>query len=176
MRSFILRAATIAVAALTAACSTTDSTAPRTTPASARRSVSAAAPSDATISRLIDRYVWVSCANGGAGETIHVTGDLRYDVHTTQDATGVIHFNVKSNTSGLTGVGTTSGTFFRGMMAEHINSSAADYLNEDVRITDMIRFVAPGSGLAYALTASSHFIIDQGTYVLWDETWNEVCR
>ena len=24
--------------------------------------------------------------------------------------------------------------------------------------------------------ASNHFILDQGTYVLWDQTWNEVCR
>jgi hypothetical protein len=105
-----------------------------------------------------------------------VTGKLRYDVHTAQDGNGVIHLSIKSNTSDLTGVGMSSGTFFRGTMAEHINSKAEDYLNEDVRTTDMIRFVAPGSGSAYALQVTSHFIVDQGTYVLWDETWNEVCR
>jgi len=176
MRSIFFRGIATAIVALTAACSTSDSVAPRTTPASARHSVSAAAPSNASISRSIDQYVWVSCANDGAGESIHVTGDLRYNVQTNQDATGVIHFNVKSSTSGLTGVGSTSGTLYRGMMAEHINSRALDYLNEDVRIADMIRFVAPGSGAAYSLTATSHFIVDQGNYVLWDETWNEVCR
>lgn len=176
MRSIILRGVATAIVAFTAACNTADSVAPRTTPASARRSVSAAAPADANLSRQIDRYVWVSCANGGAGEAIHVTGDLRYDVHRTQDATGVIHLNIKSGTSGLTGVGTTSGTSFRGMMTEHVDSRALDNLNEDVRTSDMIRFIAPGSGLAYALVATSHFIVDQGNYVLWDETWNEVCR
>src|SRR5262245_11334045 len=116
MRSIVLRGLATAIVALAAACSTADSVAPRMTTASARRSASARAPENANISRQVDRFVWVSCANGGAGEAIHVTGDLRYDVHQTVDATGVIHYNVKSNTSGLTGVGTTSGTFYRGSL------------------------------------------------------------
>jgi hypothetical protein len=73
-------------------------------------------------------------------------------------------------------VGLTSGTFFRGLMTERITSRAEDYLNEDVRTADMIRFIAPGSGDSYSLMVSSHFIVDQGNYVLWDQTWNEVCR
>ena len=97
-------------------------------------------------------------------------------MHSTKDASGVFHLNFKSATSDLTAVGLTSGTFFRGQMTEHITSRAEDYLNEDVRIADMIRFVATGSGDSYSLIASSHFIVDQGNYVLWDQTWNEVCR
>ena len=124
----------------------------------------------------IDQNVWVSCANGGAGEAVRVTGDLRYDVHRTLDSSGVSHLNIKSNTSGLTAVGLTSGTFFRGLMAEHVNSRAEDDLNMDVRTADVIRFVATGSRDAYSLMVSSHFIVDQGSYVLWDQTWEEVCR
>ena len=176
MRSIIFRVVVAATAALTAACSSTDSVAPATPRASSRRTLSANAEGLAPVKRSVDQYVWVSCLNGGAGETIHVTGDLRYDVHSTQDASGVYHFNIESNTSGLTGVGLTSGTLFRGTMAERVASRAEDYLNEDVRTADMIRFVAPGSGDSYALMVSSHFIIDQGTYVLWEQTWNEVCR
>jgi hypothetical protein len=171
-------AATLIIAVATLAACSAEPVAPRleSTATASTLSRPASANAAAANSRQIDRSVWVSCANGGAGEAIHVTGDLRYDVHQTQDATGVIHLNIKSNTSGLTGVGTTSGTSFRGMMAEHITSRALDYLNEDVRTSDMIRFVAPGSGAAYALMVTSHFIVDQGDYVLWDEAWNEVCR
>ena len=61
-------------------------------------------------------------------------------------------------------------------MTEHITARAEDYLNEDVRIAGIVRFVAPGSGDSYSLMVTSHFIVDQGTYVLWDQTWNEVCR
>jgi hypothetical protein len=176
MRSIIFRGILAATAAFIAACSTADSVAPVTTPTSARRAVSADAKGDATLSRQIDQYVWVSCTNGGAGEAVRVTGELRYDVHQTQDESGVFHFSIKSNTSGLTAVGLTTGTFFRGLMTERVNSRAEDYLTMDLRTADIIRFVATGSGDSYSLMVSSHVIVDDGTYVLWEQTWNEVCR
>ena len=176
MRSIIFRGILAATAALAAACSTADSVSPTTTSASAHRSVSGNADGITTSSRTIDQYVWVSCTNGGVGETIRVTGELRYDVQSSKDSSGVYHLSIKSNTSNLTGVGLTTGTFFRGLMTERVNSRAEDYLNMDVRTSDIIRFVAPGSGDSYSLVATSHFIVDGGTYVLWDQTWNEVCR
>ena len=176
MRSIMFRGILAATAALTAACSSTDSLAPVAPAASAPRTISANAEAATTISRTVDQYVWFSCGNGGAGETIHVTGELRYDVHSTKDSSGVSHFSIKSNTFGLTGVGLTSGAFFRGLMTEHVNSRAEDYLNEDVRTADIIRFVAPSSGDSFSLMATSHFIVDEGRYVLWDQTWSEVCR
>jgi hypothetical protein len=176
MRSIIFRGILAATAALVAACGTTDSVAPTTSPATPRRDISTGAANVTSMSRPIDQYVWVSCTNGGAGEAVRVTGELHYEVQRTEDASGVFHLNFKSATSGLTAVGLTSGTFFRGLMTEHISSRAEDYLNEDVRTADIIRFVAPGSGDSYSLMVSSHFIVDQGNYVLWDQTWNEVCR
>jgi hypothetical protein len=179
MRSFILRGILAAATALTAACSSSDSVAPATpvTPtALGHLTVSTNAEGVTTMSRPVDQYVWVSCANGGTGETIRVTGDLRYDMKRTQDSSGVSHLNIKSNTSNLIGVGLTTGTFFRGVMTERGNSRAEDSLNEDVRIADIIRLVAPGSSESYSLMVSTHIILDEGTYVLWDETWKEVCR
>ena len=174
MRSIVFRGILSASIALTTACGGTDSVAPATP--SAHRIVSANADGVATASRSIDQNVWVSCANGGAGEAVRVTGDLRYDVHRTQDSSGVFHLNIRSNTSGLTAVGLTTGTFFRGLMTEHVTSRAADNLNEDVRTTDIIRFVATGSRDAYSLMVSSHFVVNQGDYVLTEQTWTEVCR
>jgi hypothetical protein len=176
MRSMIFRGILAAIAVLAAACSSNDSVSPRISAATARGDVSADAANVTSGSRPIDQYVWVSCTNGGAGEAVRVTGELHYEVERTQDASGVFHFNFKSAAAGLTAVGLTTGTFFRGLMTEHITSRAADYLNEDVRTADIIRFVAPGSGDSYSLMVSSHFIVDDGNYVLWDQTWNEVCR
>jgi len=176
MRTTISRGILAVIAAFAAACGTADSVSPTTISAAPRRTVFADAAGPNTSRRTIDQYVWVSCTNGGAGETIRVTGELRYDVQSSKDSSGVYHLSIKSNTSGLTGVGQTTGAFFRGVMTERVNSRAEDYLNTDVRIADMIRFVAPGSGESYSLIATSHFIVDDGTYVLWDETWTEVCR
>ena len=176
MRSIIFRVILTAATALTAACGSTDSTAPAARPTSAPSAVSADVYGGTQVSRSIDQNVWLSCANGGAGEAVRVTGNLRYDVNRTQDSSGVFHFSIKSNTSGLTAVGLTTGTFFRGLMTEHVTSRAEDYLNEDVRTADIIRFVAAGSRDAYSLMVSSRFIVDQGEYVLWEQTWTEVCR
>jgi hypothetical protein len=175
MRSIIMRGILAATAALTVACNSTDSIAPHSPAASARRTVSTGGVGVTTISRTIDQYVWFSCGNGGAGETIRVTGELRYDVQSTKDSSGVYHLSIKSNTLGVTGVGLTSGAFFRGLMTERVNSRAEDYLNEDVRTADIIRFVATGSGDSFSLMVTSHFIVVDGEYVLWDQTWNEVC-
>jgi len=175
MRSIIFRSIFAVTTALIAACGSTDSVAPVTRPTSAPRAVSADVFGGTQVSRSIDQYVWLSCANGGAGETVRVTGDLRYDVHRTLDSSGISHLNIKSNTSGLTAVGLTSGTFFRGLMTEHVNSRAEDYLNMDVRTADIIRFVATGSRDSYSLMVTSRFIVDEGNYVLAEQTWNEVC-
>lgn len=130
----------------------------------------------APVRRAIDQYLWISCANAGAGETVRVTGELRYDVHRTTDAAGVIHLGIRSNTSGLVAVGLTTGTSYRGMMTERVTSRAEDDLNMDVRTADLIRFVAPATRDAYSLMVTSHFIVDAGSYVLWDQSWSEACR
>lgn len=176
MRSIIFRGILSATIALTAACSSTDSVAPATPRALPDRTVAADVDGVNTVSRSIDQNVWISCANGGAGEAVRVTGELRYDLHLTQDASGVMHLDIKSNTSGLTAVGLTSGTFFRGLMSEHVNSRAVDNLNMDLRTADIIRFVATGSRDAYSLMASTRFIVDQGNYVVFEQTFDEVCR
>ena len=176
MRSIIFRGILSATIALTAACSTTDSIAPATPRPSADPTVAADVEGVNTVRRSIDQNVWISCANGGAGEAVRVTGDLRYDLHLTQDASGVMHLDIKSNTSGLTAVGLTTGTFFRGLMSEHVNSRAVDDLNIDLRTADIIRFVATGSRDSYSLMASTRFIVDQGNYVVFEQTFDEVCR
>ena len=178
MRSTIRRGIMAATLAFLGACGSADSLAPRSTlaPASVSRTVSANAESVTPIGRAIDQYVWLSCANGGAGEAVRVMGELRYDVQRTKDSSGVFHLNIKSNTSGLTAVGQTTGTFYRGMMTERVNSRAEDYLNMDLRTADIIRFVAPGAGDSFSLMVSSHIVVDQGSYVLWEQSWNEVCR
>lgn len=176
MRPTIYRGLAVATLAFTGACSSADSVAPNPAPTSARGTVITGAQGTTPVGRTIDQYVWVSCTNGGAGETLRVTGELRYDVQSTQDSTGVFHFSIKSNTSNLTAVGLTTGTFYRGLMTERVNSRAEDYLNMDLRTADIIRFVAPATGDSYSLMVSSHIVVDDGSYVLWDQSWNEVCR
>ena len=175
MRSIILRGFLAATAALLTACSSSDSLGPAAASASAPIAVSADVQGAASTWQSIDQYVWVSCANGGAGETLHVTGELRYAVHRNQDAAGISHLNIKSNTSVLTAEALTSGASFRGTMAERVSSRAEDDLNMDVRTSDVIRFVANGRGESYSLMVSSRLIVNEGSYVVTEQSWKEVC-
>jgi len=175
MKSMIFRGVAAAVIVLAAACSPADSPALTTPKGSANRDVVGALGSGA-VKRQIDQYVWASCMDGGDGEAVHVTGEIRYDMLVVQDGAGVSHLSIKSNTSGLTAVGQTTGIFFRATMSEHVNSRAEDILNEDIRASDIIRFTATGSRAAYSLMVTSHIVVDGGNYIVWDETWNEVCR
>lgn len=176
MRSIIFRGILAATTVLSVACTGDTPVAPRTAPAAMRDVVATGTANVDKTSRPIDQYLWVSCSNGGAGEAFRVTGELHYEVQRTTDASGTVHLNFKSATSGLTAVGQSSGKLFRGQMMERITSRGVDELNMDLRTSDIIRFVAPGSGDAYSLMVTSHFIVDQGSYVLWDQEWNEVCR
>src|SRR5262249_22844008 len=101
LMSSTIRVILAAAAALTAACSSTDSFAPKTPSASARADV-ASSNGDASVKQSVDRYVTLSCLSG---ETVRVTGDLRYDFHTTVDGSGVYHLSIKSSTSNLIAVG-----------------------------------------------------------------------
>ena len=67
MRSIIFRSILAAATALIAACGRTDSVSPVTRPTSAPRAGSADVFGGTQVSRSIDQYVWLSCANGGAG-------------------------------------------------------------------------------------------------------------
>jgi len=86
MRSIIFRGILAAAVALTAACSSTDTVAPAALAARAPVShltVSTNADGVTAMSRPVDQYLWLSCANGGTGETVRVTGDLRYEMKRT---------------------------------------------------------------------------------------------
>ena len=74
MRSFIIRGILAAAAALTAACGSTDSVAPTRASATASRTI---VTPGGPVFRTIDQIVWMGCGNGGAGEAIRVTGQLR---------------------------------------------------------------------------------------------------
>jgi hypothetical protein len=56
-----------------------------------------------------DVTLFVPCAEGGAGEEVHISGPLKELFHVTLDGNGGFHFNSLFNPLGITGVGLTSG-------------------------------------------------------------------
>jgi hypothetical protein len=62
----------------------------------------------------IDIVVFVSCANGGAGELVELTGSLHETFHVTFDGRGGFHISVIDNPQGISGTGLTTGAKYQG--------------------------------------------------------------
>jgi hypothetical protein len=57
---------------------------------------------------------FVPCANGGAGEVVNLTGNLHILATETFDSAGGVHGTLLFNPQGVSGVGSVSGTGYRG--------------------------------------------------------------
>lgn len=197
MRSLMLRTIAVAAVVLTGACSTSDSVAPAPAIAASARTTAARAASaavtgdvasdgttltDATAfasgSRSIEGYQWISCAANGAGEYVRTSGDIRYWAHRLKDSSGVYHININSNTSQLTGVGTTTGDTYRGMQTERVISRGVGYSGfQSLRIAETIHFVATGGGADFTVQYDTHIEVDEnGTLVLWVQDQRVSCN
>jgi hypothetical protein len=58
--------------------------------------------------------LWISCASGGAGESVALSGQIVIRSHETVDEEGGTHLWTHVRPSGVVGVGTTSGRVYRG--------------------------------------------------------------
>lgn len=75
---------------------------------------SSAAPDLDHSSLPLQMSVWVGCANGGAGESVALSGSLRVRSFTMVDGKGGLHVRTQVQPDGVTGVGLTTGTRYRG--------------------------------------------------------------
>jgi hypothetical protein len=80
------------------------------------------------IRQPVDIVNFISCANGGAGELIRVTGTGHMVITTTDSANGGRHTTIHSNVAGLSGIGLTTGTKYRqlGGAREIFNTNVAN--------------------------------------------------
>ena len=62
----------------------------------------------------LKRTLWISCANGGAGEDVTIEGELEIRTHSTEDEDGGVHLTTHVRPSGVVGVGEVSGLKYRG--------------------------------------------------------------
>jgi hypothetical protein len=76
--------------------------------------------------------IWVSCANGGAGESVSLSGELRMKTQTFESKkTGEVLVRLQSQPSDVDGVGSVTGASYHGagvaIEAEHRSPSSEAY-------------------------------------------------
>src|SRR2546423_232717 len=106
----------------------------------------------------VDVIVFVPCANGGAGENVHLTGTIHILIHTTVNKN---NFTAKYQLQpqGLSGTGETTGDKYRGSGASQ--EKAEGSFNNDKSIdTFLNNFKIVGHGTNYRMHVNTHITVN----------------
>lgn len=122
-------------------------------------------------------FVFVSCANNGAGELIMVSGPLHILSHTTISASGNFHTKIHFQPQGISGVGLVTGDKYQatGVTQENFNSNAP------LPITDTFinnfRMIGQGPGNNFQVHQNFHVTINaNGTVTSLHDNSSVSCK
>ena len=106
----------------------------------------------------IDTVVNVPCANGGAGEDVHITGTIHDLFHITVDAAGGLHVKTHDNPQDVTGVGLTTGASYQGtgVTQQEFDVTAG----EQDTFVDNFRIVGQGPGNNFLVHETFHLTVN----------------
>ena len=123
----------------------------------------------------IDLVVFVSCANGGAGEEVQLSGYLHDVFHVTFASNGRSSISVSDNPQGVSGYGLTSGAQYRGTGITRF-SSAIQIGSEDTFVNNF-RIVGQGSDNNYLVHENFHITVNpNGTVTSFHDNFSVECR
>jgi hypothetical protein len=106
-----------------------------------------ASPSTSHSTLPLNASVWVGCANGGAGESVQLSGSLRIHSFTLVDGDGGIHVRTQVQPDGVKGLGLATGTRYRGTggTTEH-EYEAEDGTPAEYSLINNFRIIGQGPG------------------------------
>lgn len=106
----------------------------------------------------VDETLFVPCAAGGAGEEVHLTGELNNVVHFIINSTGGVHFKFHSSDQGITGTGLTTGDKYQRTGAT--NSEFNAKVGEQSTVVDSFRVIGQGNGNNFLLHVTLHITVN----------------
>ena len=126
----------------------------------------------------LDRYVYVDCAAGGAGEFVHLTGTIHSLFHVTEDPNGGLLLEYVNQPQGVVGVGMTTGDKYQGTGISRDIERISGFSYGNV-YTDVINFRIIGSGPGNNLMYQEifHYTVNaQGELTAWVEHHLDTCQ
>ena len=105
-----------------------------------------------------DAYVFVECANGGAGEEVHLTGYLHVTFSQTFDNAGGVHVKMHANPQGISGIGQTTGDQYRGTGVSQDQFNAK--VGEEYTFINNFNIIGQGPGNNALVHENFHITID----------------
>src|SRR5262245_59718899 len=125
----------------------------------------------------INITVFIPCANGGAGESILISGNLHFLTSTTFDQGGGFHFSQQANPQGVAGIGLTTGDNYRatGVNRQDVSSTSTGV----VQFTMINRFdmIGQGPGNNFSVQETEHVtILADGTMTASFDNISITCK
>jgi len=120
----------------------------------------------------------VPCANGGAGETVFLSGRLNSLFHITVDNTGGLHVKSHNNPQAVRGVGLTTGAKYRGtgVTQQRINFGATG-LPFTTTFVNNFRIIGQGPGNNFLVHEIFHITVNaNGTVKAVVDNFRVTCK
>jgi hypothetical protein len=118
-----------------------------------------------------------SCYNGGAGESIQLSGFVVVTFQTVETPSGAVISHVHVGTRGVHGVGLTSGIRYQALEHENDISRTSKDGSQHVQFLLVLRTIAPGPGNNELLTSRFHLVIaPDGSFRYTFNKTDHVCR
>jgi len=136
-----------------------------------------AAASTFTVSQSfpINIVVFVSCAAGGAGELVELTGNLHDLFTVTFDARGGFHLSVLDNPQGLSGTGFTTGDKYQGTGETRSNFNGTVGLEETY--VNNFKIIGQGPGNNFLVHENLHFTVNaNGQVTAFVDNFSVECK
>jgi hypothetical protein len=111
-------------------------------------------------------FVFVDCANDGAGEFISLTGPLHTLITFTEDKNGGVHGTTHFQPQGVTGVGEVTGDVYHavGLTRDSFNGKKG----EEFTFVNVFYMIGPGPGNNLKVHSTSHVTINANGSVTAD--------
>jgi hypothetical protein len=142
---------------------------------------SAAGEVTTNISVPFSATAFVSCANGGAGEYVSLSGDLHVKFSVTLDGAGGLHLTESYNPQGVTGTGLTTGMKYQATGITHsvsnISPGGGFTAGFNNKFEDIFRIIGPGPGNNLFVHENFHLKVNpDGTVTLFVDTFSVTCK
>lgn len=144
-----------------------------TTPAMAR-----ATTFTSSVKIPVNAIVFVPCANGGAGEAVLLSGSLHDLFHITLSDKGSVRIKSHDNRQGVSGVGLTTGTKYRGTGVNQFNFGFASHgLPFTFTFVNSFRIISQGRGNNFLVRENTHVTVkNNGALTAFVDNFSAECK
>lgn len=104
--------------------------------------------------------VFISCANGGAGEVVTLTGDLHVLIHVTIDSSGGMHMDAHFQPQGVSGTGVTTGDKYQGTGETSFRANIPGPPPFESSFVNNFKIIGQGPGNNFLVHENSHITVN----------------